>query len=48
MKIYHIIDKNERSARGELKPYTLEGLKACFRCDEDVPTLATRDVKNWV
>lgn len=35
MKIYHIIDKRERNAREELKPYTLEGLKACFRCDEE-------------
>lgn len=47
MKIYHIIDKNERSAREELKPYTLEGLKAGFRCDEeDFPEELTEELEN--
>lgn len=47
MKIYHIIDKNERSAREELKPYTLEGLKACFRCDEeDFPEELAEELEN--
>ena len=47
MKKYHIIDKNERSTRGELKPYTLEGLKAYFRCDEkDFPEELAEELEN--
>lgn len=37
MKKYYIIDKRDRNAEAETKPYTFEELKACFQPPEDFP-----------
>lgn len=35
--LYYIIDKRDRNAESEVKPYTFEELKACFQPPEDFP-----------
>lgn len=35
--LYFIIDKRDRNAEAEAKPYTFEELKACFQPSEDFP-----------